>query len=117
MYLAYIYYLKLWWYSFKYNNIPHTSTRNSGDRYTQKICFKTTHSFKRKGVANAKKRLPWLVDNIRAQGSMICCQYPKETKLLFPFPDSASYKLLSEIGEAGLHRSDGISLLIEEKSP
>lgn len=75
------------------------------------------HSFKRKGGANAKKCLPWLVDNPKAQCSMICCQYPREAKLLFLFPDSASHILLSEIGEAGVHRSDGVSILIEEKSP
>lgn len=87
------------------------------DTHRQKMCSKTTHSFKIKGVANAKKCLPRLVDNTRAQCSMICCQYPREAKLLFPFPDSASYILLSEIGEARVCRSDGVSILIEEKSP
>lgn len=67
--------------------------------------------------ASARKCLPRLVDKTRTQCSMICCQYPREAKLLFPFPDSASYILLSEIGEAGVHRSDGVSILIEEKSP
>lgn len=73
--------------------------------HRQKNYFKTTHSFKIKGVANAKKCLPRLVDSTRAHCSMICCQYPGEAKLLFPFPDSASYILLSEIGEARVHRS------------
>lgn len=53
---------------------------------------------------------PGLVDNTRAQCSVICCQYPREAKLLFPFPESASYILLSETGEARVCRFDGVSI-------
>lgn len=68
------------------------------DRHVQKVCFKAIHNFKIKGAADAKKYLIWLVDYARAWCSIICCQYPRQAKLLFLFPDSASYILLSEIG-------------------
>lgn len=66
--------------------------------HMHKVCFKIFHSFKIKGVANAKKLLSWLVDCARAWCSIICCQFSRVAKLLFPFPDSASNVLLSEIG-------------------
>ena len=99
VYLVYIYHLIIGAIAICTANILHMHRKHRAiDTHMQKVCFKTIYSFKVKGVANAKECLPWLVDYARAWCSIICCKYPREAKLLFPFPDSASYVLLSEIG-------------------